>query len=96
MTWLLAFLPGIVTKLFGAAIEIATPIAVAAVQLLIWYLKKLWEGLVDVSDNLGSILLVLSLCFGTYVGTKWYDCSCPTAIVKTVKPKAPIESWRPW
>ncbi len=83
---------GVIGTLLSSAITIITPVLKAAVELLLWYLKKLWEGIVDMSDNLGSVLLVCSVFLGGMaVGKYWHPMSKPTATKPgaVTKPKRP-------
>lgn len=59
---------GLLPKIIGAFIEIATPVARAAIEFVIWYFKTFMKGLKATFDNLSVLLVILTVS----IGSAWY------------------------
>lgn len=49
-------------RILATILETISPIFQSIWQLLVWYIKRLWEGFCDILDNVSTILTVISLC----------------------------------
>lgn len=61
---LLNFLTALI-KPIGSIIEGLTPLLSGIANLLVWYVKELYAGVVVILNNLHSLLLIITLVFGT-------------------------------
>lgn len=64
----LSGLLGLMAKVLGAIVEIATPILKAIVDGIIWIWQKiLWPGIVDILDTWATVLTVGAMMAGLFL-----------------------------
>ena len=79
-------------KALAAIVENAAPIARQLLEGTIWFLKRMWEGLCDVADNIYTVMFVLVVCVGVFLyADKKADDSC---YVQVKKLERQVESLR--
>ena len=52
---------GTVLKMIATAFEVISPVLKGIVEALVWYTKKLWEGFMDVIDNIATVMFVITI-----------------------------------
>ena len=66
--WLIPGLAPLLTVLITAS----GPLLKGFTELLVWFVKTVWEGLMDILDNLATIITVLALVAGFSVYYKYW------------------------
>ena len=80
------FLPSTLTVV-SAWLVALTPLVKGAAEAAVEFTKRLWDGLLDVIDNVSTILFVVVVCVLTYAWgnshTTKHTARCPTPKVAT-------------
>lgn len=76
MTWLLGFfgVPGIieqVLRIVNTSLGIASPALTGAFELAVWFIKVLWNGILDIVDSWMTVLTVMTIVLGTWAYAKF-------------------------
>lgn len=71
ISWILGFmgLPGIVEqvlKIVNTSLGIVSPALTSVFELIVWYVKVLWNGILDIVDSWMTILTVMTIVLGTW------------------------------
>ncbi len=67
----LALIPG-ASAIVGASMAFLGPILKGVAEFLVWFVKTIWEGFIDIIDNVATIVTVLTLVFGFSFYYKYY------------------------
>ena len=74
--------------MLGALSAALGPLLKGFSELLVWFVKTMWEGIVDIVDNLATIITVISLVAGFSLYYKYYGperTACEIELAKVVK-----------
>lgn len=83
----LFLVPGMAGILTAATAALG-PLLKGFSELLVWFIKTVWEGFVDIIDNVATIVTVISLVAGFSLYYKYYGperTACEQEIVKLVE-----------
>lgn len=86
----LFLIPG-AAAILSTAMTVMTPILKGIAELLVWFVKTVWEGFIDIIDNIATIVTVLSLVAGFSLYYKYYGPerqACEVELQKVVKQSA--------
>lgn len=96
----LAFIPG-ASAVLGASMAFLGPILKGVAEFLVWFVKTVWEGFIDIVDNVATIVTVVALVAGFSVYYKYWGperTACENEIVLMKKQieqlKAKVRSGR--
>lgn len=68
----LALIPG-AAGIINAVTGALGPIFKGLAELLVWFVKTMWEGIVDIVDNIATIVTVITLVAGFSFYYKYYS-----------------------
>ena len=79
----LFLVPGL-AGILSAVTAALGPLLKGFAEFLVWFVKTVWEGFVDIVDNVATIVTVLTLVFGFSMYYKYYGperTACEAEIV---------------
>jgi hypothetical protein len=88
LNFLLYLIPGAgllpsLGKIVATIVESAGPIMKGASEFIVWFLKAMWEGIKDVTDNIYTMLFVATICAGVFFyADKRSDDECSVQVTK--------------